>query len=477
MLPCLPYTDADGRYEAEWVALDAPLWVWAEGGDRWASAETESPIVLTADRPEGFVRLRLGVAGAVRILGRWGPGVEPPGENLDRVTITSDREPRERWHALEHWNPVRRTLRGLEPGPHRITLRSDRAAPTVLEVEVVPGQTIEREVVFEPGVALAGTVVDSTGAPVARLPIEALGESGFDAYPLFTDEQGRWRIERLRRGPHRIRVGDELSPDSQVHEVEAPNEDLRWVAPRLATVRVRFPTEAVDPTSEYGYAEATPQLFQQHCETADGVVTWTGPASTTRLRFGLDDARVEREVALVPGADLDLGEVVPDLGRPVDLVVVGPTGAPIHGARLWTERDEASDDLGRIHLRRIDTGGERIFVHADGFLGRWVLVEPPADGSAVTVTLTLGGVLECRVVTEAGRAARDLLLAGRPLASVDADDEWRAGPHCGDGRFRVTLAPGEHEVTVREGPEGKPLATARATLVEGQETLLTLRIP
>jgi hypothetical protein len=95
-------------------------------------------------------------------------------------------------------------LKRVEPGPCEVIVEAPGFAPSKVTVDVLPGETVTAgPFAFEPGIALAGRVVDGGGAPVAGavvVPYENERRAGT------SDAAGRFVLPDLSPGPVDLQV-------------------------------------------------------------------------------------------------------------------------------------------------------------------------------------------------------------------------------------------------------------------------------
>jgi protocatechuate 3,4-dioxygenase beta subunit len=217
--------DGEGRWRIEGLPLDTVMTVVAKGPA--APSPPVGDVMLTAEHPERTLDLVVGGFGAVlvRILG---PDGTPAGGGVGVETSHAS------WSNHEgtehHFDRV-------VPGTRTVTVRAPGFPPVSLRVEVKAGETASMDVRLVPGHALVGTVTGPDGRPVAGAEVHAIGPDGAWAGAK-SDAEGRFRLEGLPLGRHRVEANDETAgtgwadvevvPDTPPIAVTIPkNGDLR----------------------------------------------------------------------------------------------------------------------------------------------------------------------------------------------------------------------------------------------------------
>ncbi len=101
-------------------------------------------------------------------------------------------------------------LTGLKPGSYKLETRSDRglAPKDGFKVDVAAGATVQKDLVLEDGGTIKGTVVDSEGAPVSGVDINAQATAAmmwsWGGGDHKSDDTGSFQIDSLRPGNYRV---------------------------------------------------------------------------------------------------------------------------------------------------------------------------------------------------------------------------------------------------------------------------------
>lgn len=175
------------------------------------------------DYPEVFVEgeppepLRFEVEAGLAIAGRV---VDGEGAPVVGATVTA----LERDTAGKAVEPVEATsrqdgafvLRGLPPAKHDVLVTQAASASTPSDTRTVDlsnGVDVSGvDIEVESGAVLEGRVTDTTGAPVIGARVEPVAARAMDfawgpRKQAQTDAEGRYRVDGLDVGPHRVQVG------------------------------------------------------------------------------------------------------------------------------------------------------------------------------------------------------------------------------------------------------------------------------
>lgn len=120
-------------------------------------------------------------------------------------------------------------LTGLRPGSHQVFLTSsDGIGPLEgYAVEIPAGGVVTRDLVLDDGGAIAGRVVDASGAPVPGVWVRANAVSGHHSASDTTNDAGAFRIAAQPPGRYRVVATRSVS------------EDLRKPGPPTTRARAR----------------------------------------------------------------------------------------------------------------------------------------------------------------------------------------------------------------------------------------------
>lgn len=386
-------------------------------------------------------------------------------------------------------------LGGLDPGTVFVIAQrsmAELAATAVARVEVPPEGAAPVRLRFEAGLALAGTVVDPDGAPLAGVKVWAHGAErnrggGFGEFLAATsqgqaesDDAGRFTIRGLRGGEHLVTAGKEgfwqPTPPPRVRPGDA---EVRVVLSRRAAVRGRVVGEGGAPLAS---ARVNGRLPEEGDGRFSVPIAADGPLTLVFTAEG--HAPLERSVDVTRAADLDLGDVTLGRGREVTGVVVdGVTGAPVPAARVTVVRDvpvvrfELDDRDTQVTVTGPDGAfavhhapdRSRLRVEATGYAP--VSVTIPEVPGALRVALGRGGSLGVRVLRATGEP-----MARVEVAAFTRDGAHRSGKTDADGRWEAkALAPGRYVVFASADRSNPGLAGSAVDVADGERALVELR--
>ena len=464
-------TDAEGQARILGLDLDRAYRVRATSE---AFAASPPSVVTTTGRdPEARVELRLRRNATLRI-----------------VCLDADGKPLASAH-VHHFHgkavdatttPGTLVLGALRPGRWTFELAAPDHVDVELRVELAEGADVAREVRFERGVTIEGTLVDERGEPLAGQRLQVTQE-GAKRSPLAfaeSDAEGRFRFAGLKPGEHEVMVNQHGATPVKV---VAPAQGLRVKAQRIlkVTARFRVPSGGQVPDHVSVCMHTADGAGGWHgAPWNDGRVEWLCLPGKVRLGLGAEGfAHFEREVELAAGAALDLGEILLDVGLDVHGRVVDLAQQPVPDATL-----EISDHFGllaqtgpdgRFRLPHMPRRPITLVSEAQGFLRTRTELDPTRPPSPFTIVLRRGGVLEGHVVVPAGRDGTNLHVSVEP-ADPSTPEPNREGPYIEpDGRFRSQLSAGRYTVSLRRLKD--VLLTREVALVEGQVTPLELALP
>jgi hypothetical protein len=482
-------TDADGLFELGDLAPGS-MRVRASDGEH---APAEAVVELPAGGRRDGVTLVLTRGGAIRGVVTGAP---PAGVAVVAVPAGAPAtSPSATRGTVDRTGQFQ--LRGLAAGHYEVLATVGSASSPRVATDVEAGAVAAVELAMPPPLAIAGVVVDSEGAGVARARVVAAAEDGRSSLRTVTaDEDGRFTIADLDAGAYRVRADwpgardrYRLLLDAGV-VARAGDAQVRVELTARATLRGRVVQHGRPATAflvRVGAAVATPvRATDGRFEIADL------PAGTQWITITGEtfDKRVLEDIALRPGDTTDLGDIEVSPGRSVRGRVIDDAGSPVAGARVVAGemivgtaadivttsglttangfRVAVSDRDGRYAIRGLGAGAS-VIVADHAARGRSeVLRLDAADGDAV-VDLALRPTVALRGrLRHAGLAAADAMVAvshrgagnGRFLARTHAD-----------GAFAFErLAPGEHVVTgyvpLAGGVECGVSAIARGDTVE-----------
>ncbi len=342
----------------------------------------------------------------------------------------------------------------------------------------VPGYTFE--ILLTPESVLAGIVVRAgTNTPAANVRVTANGEWGWDsdAGEAYTDEAGRFRIDRL--GPGRYKpaatADDGYGRAAQsVHlGLGESSEDLRIELHAAVSIRGRIVSAGESPTPcEVGSVHLQDKAANRHLQAGaneDGSVEFLAVLPGTYEVDVWCERKLPRAhypvivVGTEPVADL-VWEV--DDGLALSGIVVGPRGEPIARARVSVQAKtaaprgqvgeswgELTDADGRFTATGLVAGTYAVSAHVQ----HQPLVAPiePTDAEVaegktadVRIVLEAAGSVEGRVLDTNNGPIAD----ARVMLRADEAGWGASGSTRDDGTFTIEgVRPQSYRVTASVG--------------------------
>jgi hypothetical protein len=466
-------TGADGRFELWGVALGRSYDVWAETYDYERGAtNVVRGLRLTRDAPSAVVELTLQPAVRLELRVRLSDGAAAPG----MVVVDA----RRRGPSGETDEDGRVAFANVQPGRVEIRVVPKNALPRDVVLDVRPGAPSAQEIVVEPGLAVAGVVVDDLGAPIenARVTVLQTSKDGAEVDHSFeTDALGVFRLMGLERGPCWLAA---TSGDHEaVYRIEsaAPASNVRIVLRRGGRVTLRLrPPGAV--TQAHGHVR-----WRSHGGAAEHSVSFGNHDVPVVLRQQLPPggwtasirvtgfAEVERsfDVAIASDATLD---VLLDEGATLSGRVQDVAGAPIMNAEVsWRSFGASTDGDGRFSFAHASREPAVLSVRAKGFLDGWM---DTGAVEGVVVTLRRGGELLALVRDADGKPTQDF---GVTIVDPEKPDAWKHDEPTvrANGRFESRLPEGRWRVRFWRGD--KIVHEQDVELREGEKTPVEFEMP
>ncbi|MCU0722880.1 MAG: carboxypeptidase-like regulatory domain-containing protein [Planctomycetes bacterium] len=292
---------------------------------------------LSPETPADALEIRLGAGG--RIEGSaLGPKGEPAGGFRVAYVFLKDAQGR-KWERRDSpfgGSGVEQTAVGpdgafrierLRPGEWGLTLRSGKTDVSLQEtVVVVQGKTSRAELRVAPRLAVAGVVVDDTGAPLKDATVEVFGARRWGIGPARTGADGAFRIEGLLPGEHDVAAWCEGHHEVRFLKMQAGTEDGRVILMKAFSIRGVVVDENGEPV-----------------EGADFTATNTARIKPGTRSKGWPDERDETGGRTRKGGVLELG----GLTRGVYEICVRTT--------VWTDKLEQRET--RVH---VSAGAENV---------------------------------------------------------------------------------------------------------------------
>lgn len=364
-------------------------------------------------------------------------------------------------------------LGGLERGRYLVKATSSGLLPrltTTTEVDL--SGTSEAEIVlrFPEGKDISGSVIDTSGSPLAGVEVLATpcGDDQADCsesvhLAATTGADGHFNLSNATAARYAIQLDSFMA--TQTHEVAAApgDRDVRLVVKRRATIRGRVVDEAGSPLARF-------DVNGKRVAAKDGVFhqplsKFQSPVKVSAEGFASNLLQIE----VLPERTVDLGDIVLTRGRTVrGLVVDADTGTPLPGTRVlqdpgpWARRDLENDDKAAIAdpagvfvLERVPSSVVVAVLHRDYAMALETLTETATEP---TIRLSRGGTVEGMVLSTGGRGIEANVVA-RHLST----DEVKRRRTNERGAFSFSaLSAGEWAVTVED--PARAFEAARVTV-------------
>ena len=515
-------TDADGRFRVLGVEPGSYRLLPTHRSHR-AGAPL---LVKVADR--SITDLVLTMSRSPRIVGRVEPGtaamvtLDPDGEGVDLAMLGALQlggTPTAADGSFE--------LSPVSPGRHVVAAKATDGRRGTVTVEVPAVGDAQAVITLEERGSIAGTVRDQRGAAVAGAAVQLRVTGGaverhvvvngvdVSADRAITGKDGSFVMKGLDAGRYGLAVLDErggklrwakggAAPMVELDAgeqktgvalvVEVDDEVIRGVvldpsgAPKAdAWVQAVTRPEALGPPPDDDGPQSS-SVTRVMVVSDDGDSGASAPVLTDeqgrfelrRLRRGSYDVVAEADRGALRGRTTDVvtggTTTVALTGLSAVAGVVTSGGAPVTdfsievlGVTPHRQRFRAAD--GRFRVERLEPGAYTI--NAQSELGRGSTTTTVAAGATaeVALVLTLDGTVVGRLVDASGQPVPGAHVLALPGDVGEHGSFTMSGPpeqSGADGRFTLTLAPGDYQLLVLRG--GGPDRTGKKfTIVGGQQ--------
>jgi protocatechuate 3,4-dioxygenase beta subunit len=372
-------------------------------------------------------------------------------------------------------------FRRIRPGRWTFELSAPDHGDATLTVELSEGADVVREVRFERGTTIEGTLVDERGEPLAEQRLQVTQE-GAKRSPLgftLSGKDGRFRFTGLEPGEYAIRA---TQHGAVPVTVRAPANGVVVAAQRVlrVTARLRVPAGGeAPPRVRLEQTSADGGGGGQTHKWSDGLVEWRCLPGKRRLTILAEGyAPFERDVELASGAALDLGEILLDVGVDLECRAVDRAGRPVAGATFEIAGQhvmlaQAGAD-GRFRLRHMPRRPVTLEGRAEGFLPTSVEVDATRGPAPFPFVFPRGGVLAGKLAS-AGAPDPDVWVAVEALDPATPLPNHAYLQFEPDGRFTFAFSAGRYRVSLKRLKE--VLHVQEVSLVEGETTPMEFRVP
>jgi protocatechuate 3,4-dioxygenase beta subunit len=454
---------------------------------------------------EGFARaivfadagredLRLALAPGSAIAGR----ISGPDLPLGGAEVLVFREDRALESEARTAANGRYRVPGLTPGPKSVVVRAPGFRPVrKMGVAVELGTDTILDLTLEPGLVVAGRILDGEGAPLAGASVTVLPLAGMPQPPVLSGPDGSFAVEGLPRGQVRIQADLAGYGRRELFGIEAGSRDVEVVLARTGAIRIRVTggDGAIDSFWVRHYRMAdNPQIGWRNRLTAgrravegavDGRHRIDGVASG---RYVVEAGASGRAPGRVEGVEVPASgeseEVLLELGPAAEVrgrVVRAEDDSPVAGADIVVNHALGGMPIAPSDVRTTSAadGTFRLTDQAPGSLSLTVSHANYATavltrdasveaGDPVVVRLSAGGTITGTVYDERGRPMPAALIVATPVLALT---DRRQASTDGDGRFVLERLPAGtvNVLWILDADRGK-MRIQPATVIEGETT-------
>lgn len=340
-------------------------------------------------------------------------------------------------------------LEGAELGRQEVLFLHPSHGRVAKPFEIQPGVNI-LDVTFEPGVEVAGRVVDETGKPVPGARVELAPENRFEPrlYRDVTGEDGRFRLSPVLAGRYRLKAGADGFTDT-----ERPGT-LAIAGEPVSNLEITLDRGAALSGKILGLSpEDLPQVeVEARADSGETVAAWTdgrgryeirslAPGDWTVTARLWDDQRQARTRVAIRRSDREVTRDLEFEKRLTLIVQVLYDEEPlpdalvsVRGQRIAAERTATTDYEGRVRFDDLAPETYRVGLrHARNLLVHNDQVDLQQDRELVLRLqgATIGGLV---VSAADGEPVADALLSLRP---VEGPEYLVTAGTKSDGRFAV----------------------------------------
>ncbi|HUH00726.1 MAG TPA: sigma-70 family RNA polymerase sigma factor [Kofleriaceae bacterium] len=494
-------TDAQGRWSLE--AIAAGTYRFVAHGDGLAPATT-APMLVDGVHERTGIEIR--VPGAAVIAGKviTADGAPVPAAMV-RVVARGDVFWR---YAAQVYSAEDGSYRveGLPRLEVDVVASQGTASSELVPVDLTEQTSVDLALTLSITGAIAGTVVDEKGAPLAEamVAVEPVftgvlhehatwGVRG-DQYAI-SDPSGGFRFGGLPAGDYRVRAarpgGSEAALWSSAGVVAATGRtDLRVIVPADGRIegRVLFEDGSAPQAFTIAVGPAPPAPFA----SKDGAFVLDGPGGThdVVVRGGSFAREIVVDAVLESGAVTDLGTITVKKGRSLSGRVLDPDGNPVAEARVaagslisgsgtelnipeegFNVQETTTDEDGRFIMRNFGEHSLYVVAQGDG-IGRSSSVRVPGgkDSAYLDLILKSTGRLE-GVVTMDGKPVPEAVVIATPIGATASNFFVVTGQ---DGSYALDmLTEGQYAVYPMiggGGPRPKDMFAREANITAGKTT-------
>jgi len=499
-------TDEQGRFAFPALAPGRHTLAASDGEHAPTSS---NPITITADHAVTGVELVMKAGAAIA-----GQVIDAENKPVAYATVRVAGKGAEMWRIAARQATTDQRgqfeIRGLARTKLQVRAEAETTASTLVDVDTT-AITAKKDLrlVLDVAGAIAGTVVDDQGQPVAEVQVNAfpdiLGGASTDGLVLAgmssatTDGGGRFAIHGLPTGSYRL-WADRHSGDGwgkQSTPAKVGDTAVRIVLPATGSLvgKLVLETGAVPKLAyvELGGQAATPAIAGAF-EVKD-----LAPGPYDLHVWGPEFSElVKHDVKIEPGKATDLGTLTVVRGRRLVGRVVDSSGTPAAGVHVKLgqmlfssaagDDDSSSDDLSGLRSGDTDQTGAFVITGVPP-KSTVVMADDPTRGQSLAQNVP-GGTDDPPPVTLALRGFGSIVgrvtQKGQPLANVAVSETTKGGgPQAGfvetgaDGTFTMPKVP---EGTIIVAATQMQMMAMKSTsqtvqVVAGQTTQVAIDIP
>ncbi|MDX2089848.1 MAG: sigma-70 family RNA polymerase sigma factor [Kofleriaceae bacterium] len=488
----------DGTFTIPSVA--AGTWrITATHGD--FAPQTSVPLTVDGEHAKTGINLVLVGGGEVRGVVKDKAGNPVPAADVRVVA-----------RGYVFWRSRRQTftdasgafaISGLERREVELVAQHESGASAIVPVDLVANRTQELALVLDVGGTIAGTVVDTAGAPIGDAQVVAEpdwngGTSDRAAWSVrgiqeaVTDQGGAFRFPGLPAGSYRVRAARPGTPEAALSlspgVVAKPDTAPIKIVVRAdgtLTGKLALADGKVPALAFLALGDTHPIAVS----TKDGAFELTGAAGTHVLTIsGPGFVQARKEVTISEGTNTDAGTLTLAAGRSIAGHVVDANGAPVAkatvaagtlltggGNELYIKdesigaKDTETDDEGRFVLDGFPPAAITLVAGKEG-VGRSASVRMPPSTESATLDLVLAPTTGIGgKITRNGAPLADTVVIATPVGASAQNFFVVTGP---DGTFVLdALAPGAYVVFPMLGGGGnrpKDMYVRRADVAIGK---------
>ncbi|MBV8762687.1 MAG: sigma-70 family RNA polymerase sigma factor [Deltaproteobacteria bacterium] len=473
-----PYRDAavsgaDGTFS--FPTVEAGTWRLVASAPDFAPT-TSTPIALDGEHAHSSVELRL-VGGAI-VRGIVKDRAGRPVAAADVTVVV---------HGYLPWRPRRMTftdasgafaISGLEPRAVDVVAWHESGASQIVTADLAAKHEQTVALTLDVTGAITGTVVDSSGQPIADAqvsvnpawsadPAERTAWSVRGVQETTSDQTGAFRFVGLPDRSYRVRAARPSATTAQLELADGivtkPDAaPIKLVVPAdgraIGKIQLAGGKPAIAFTITLGDTNPVPFL------TKDGSFVVRAVAGTHELTVaGPGFITTTKDVTIAEAKDTDLGTLTVNAGRSVSGRVLDENGTPVAhatvaagalltggGAELYIKtesiaaQDTETDADGRFVLEGFPAAPLTIVAGKQG-VGRSASIQLPSSPDSATIDLVLAATSSLHgKVTRDGQPLGDTVVIANPIGAMASNFFVSTAA---DGTFVLdALAPGPYVV-------------------------------